>query len=174
MSTIVFCVRLDFPQKLNSLILILRIDHFYFKNVLLLLTAFWDVWSPFLFPSEPRTWCVLKSWFRNRSKTGKSSPISTTWNSSVSVWSAGEITTLTNSRKELQSTPINSYPDNLDLHLIRMYLRPPFREDQSTIIRLIRISPFSYLFIRSPAIRIRRIQLYQFSFAFHFARIIYC
>ena len=62
--------------------------------------------------------------------------------------------------KHLQSTPVNSYPDNSDLRLIRMYLRPPFREDQSNIIRLIRISHYWYCFIRSPVIRIRRILLY--------------
>ena len=60
---------------------------------------------------------------------------------------------------QIQSTPVNSYPDNSDLCLIRMYLRPPFREDQSNIIRLIRISHYSYYFIRSPVIRIRRILL---------------
>ena len=36
-----------------------------------------------------------------------------------------------------------SVPDNSDLRLIRMYLRPPFREDLNNIIRLIRISPYS-------------------------------
>ena len=60
----------------------------------------------------------------------------------------------------LQSTPVNSYPDNSDLRLIRMYLRSPFREDQSNIIRLNRIPHYSYYFIRSPVIRIRRILLY--------------
>ena len=58
----------------------------------------------------------------------------------------------------LFKTTVN-YNDNPDL-LIRMYLRPPFCEDHSNIIRLTRISPYSYFFIRSPAIRIRRIQLY--------------
>ena len=40
-----------------------------------------------------------------------------------------------------------------------MHPRPPFRDDQSNTIRLIRISHYSYYFIRSLAIRIRRIQL---------------
>ena len=40
----------------------------------------------------------------------------------------------------------NSYPDNSDLRLIRVYLRPLFRDDQSNIIRLIRISHYSYNF----------------------------
>ena len=35
----------------------------------------------------------------------------------------------------VQSTPVNSYPDNSDHRLIRMDLRPPFRDDQSNIIR---------------------------------------
>ena len=60
----------------------------------------------------------------------------------------------------IQSNPVNSYPDNSDLRLIRMHLRPPFRANQSNIIRLIRISHHSYYFIRSIAIRFRRIQLY--------------
>ena len=60
----------------------------------------------------------------------------------------------------LQSTSVNSYPDYSDLRLIRMYLRPTFRQDQSNTIPLIRISHHSYYFIRSLAIRIRRIQLY--------------
>ena len=59
----------------------------------------------------------------------------------------------------IQSTRVNSYPDNSDLRLIRMYPRPPFCENQRNIIGLIRISHYSYYFIRSPAIRIRRIQL---------------
>ena len=64
--------------------------------------------------------------------------------------------------KKVQSTPVNSYPDNSDFRSIRMYLRPPFRDDQSNIISLIRISHYSYYFIRSLAIRIRRrIQMYQ-------------
>ena len=54
----------------------------------------------------------------------------------------------------IQSTPVNSYPDNSDLRLIRMYLRPPFREDQSNIIRVNRISHYSYYFIRSPVIEL--------------------
>ena len=41
-----------------------------------------------------------------------------------------------------------------------MHLRPSFRNDQSNIIRLIHISHYSYYFIRSLAIRIRRIQVY--------------
>ena len=45
----------------------------------------------------------------------------------------------------VQSTPVISYPDNSDLRLIRMYLRPPFRDDQNNI-RLIRISPYANLF----------------------------
>ena len=44
--------------------------------------------------------------------------------------------------KELQSTPVNSYPDNSDLRLIRTSLRPPFQHDQSKIILLIRISRY--------------------------------
>ena len=75
----------------------------------------------------------------------------------------------------LQSTPpVNSYPDNSDLGLIRMYLRPsPFGEDQSNIIRLNRISHYSYYFIRCPVIRIRRrrIQLY-FLLASYYAFVI--
>ena len=64
-------------------------------------------------------------------------------------------------RMILQPTPVNSYPDNSDLRLIRMHLRPPFRDDQcSNIIRLFRISHYSYYFIRSLAIRISRIPLY--------------
>ena len=43
----------------------------------------------------------------------------------------------------VQSTLVNSYPDNSDLPLIRMYLRPPFRKDQSNIIQLIRIFRYS-------------------------------
>ena len=43
-----------------------------------------------------------------------------------------------------------------------MYLRPPFPDDQSDIIRLARIFHYSYYFIRSLAIRIRRIQLFLF------------
>ena len=49
----------------------------------------------------------------------------------------------------IQSTPANSYPDNSDLRLIRTCLRLPFREDQSNIIRIIRISPYPCYFIRS-------------------------
>ena len=60
----------------------------------------------------------------------------------------------------LQSTPVDSHPDNSDLRLIRTHMRPKFRDDQSNIIRLIRISHFSYNFIRSLAIRISRIPLY--------------
>ena len=60
----------------------------------------------------------------------------------------------------LQSTLFNSYPDNSDVRLIGMYPRPPFSDDQSSIIRLIRISQYSYYFIQSLVIRIRRIQLY--------------
>ena len=45
------------------------------------------------------------------------------------------------------------------LLLIRMYLRPQFRDVQSNIIRLIRISHYSYHFIGSLAIRSRRIPL---------------
>ena len=41
-----------------------------------------------------------------------------------------------------------------------MHLRPPFRGDQSNIIWLFRFSHYSYYFIRSLAIRIRRIALY--------------
>ena len=65
--------------------------------------------------------------------------------------------------REIQSIAVNWYPDNSDLHLIRMDLRRPFRADQSTCnaIRLIRISYYSYNFIRSLAIRIKRIPLYQ-------------
>ena len=44
----------------------------------------------------------------------------------------------------IQLTPVNSYPDNSDLRLIRMDLRRPFRDKQSNIIRLIRISHYSY------------------------------
>ena len=63
-------------------------------------------------------------------------------------------------QNELQPIPLNSYLDNSDLRLILMYLRPPFRDDQSNIIRLIRISNYSYLFIRPLVIRIERIYLY--------------
>ena len=59
-----------------------------------------------------------------------------------------------------QSASVKSYPDNKDIHLIRMNLRPPLRDDQSTIIRLICISHYSYHFIWSLGIRIRRIQLH--------------
>ena len=41
---------------------------------------------------------------------------------------------------QIQSTPVNSYPKNSDLRLIRTYLRSLFRDDQGNIIRLIRIS----------------------------------
>ena len=58
---------------------------------------------------------------------------------------------------DVQSTPFNSHPDNSDLRLIHMYLRPTFRDDQSNI-RLIRISHYSSYFIRSLTIQIRRIQ----------------
>ena len=62
---------------------------------------------------------------------------------------------------EIQPTPpVNSFSDISDLRLIRMQLRPPFRDDQCNIIRLIRISHYSYHFIRSLAIRISRIPLY--------------
>ena len=61
----------------------------------------------------------------------------------------------------IQSTPVNSYPDNSDLRLIRTHLRSLFRDDQSNIIRLIRISHYSYHFIPSLAIRISRIPLYK-------------
>ena len=44
----------------------------------------------------------------------------------------------------IESTPVSSYPDNLDHHLIPMHLRPPFRDEENKIIRIIRISPFSY------------------------------
>ena len=37
----------------------------------------------------------------------------------------------------VQSTPVNS-----DVNSICMSQRPPFRDDQSNIIRLIRISPY--------------------------------
>ena len=60
----------------------------------------------------------------------------------------------------LQSTPVNSYPDNSDLRLIRTHLRSLFWDDISNIIRLIRISHYSYYFIPSRAIRISRIPLY--------------
>ena len=43
----------------------------------------------------------------------------------------------------IQSTPVNSYPDNSDLRLIRTSLRPPIQDDQSKIILLIRISRYS-------------------------------
>ena len=43
----------------------------------------------------------------------------------------------------LLSTPVNSYPDNSDLRLIRTSLRLPFQDDQCKIILLIRISRYS-------------------------------
>ena len=46
-------------------------------------------------------------------------------------------------RNLLQSTPVNSYPDSSDLHVIPMYMRPPFRDDQINITRLFRISHYS-------------------------------
>ena len=49
----------------------------------------------------------------------------------------------TSETKEVQSTPVNSYPDNSDLRLIRTSLRLPFQDDQCKIILLIRISRFS-------------------------------
>ena len=59
-------------------------------------------------------------------------------------------------RVVMQLNPVNSY-----LRLIRMYRRPPFRDDQrSNIILLIRISQYSYYFIRSIMIRIKWIELY--------------
>ena len=48
-----------------------------------------------------------------------------------------------------------------------MYRRPAFRDDQSNIVRLIRISHYSYHFIRSLAIRIRLIQLVTFFRCIH-------
>ena len=61
---------------------------------------------------------------------------------------------------KIQSILLGSYPDTSDLRLIRTYLRPPFRDDQRTVMWLIRISHYSYHFIRCLAIRIRRIPLY--------------
>ena len=46
----------------------------------------------------------------------------------------------------LQSTPVNSYPDNSDRRLIRMDFWPPFRDYQRNVIRLIRISHYLYHF----------------------------
>ena len=60
----------------------------------------------------------------------------------------------------IQSTSVNSYPDNSDLRVIRSYLRPPFRNYQSNIIWLIRVSHYSCYFVRSLTIRTRRIPLY--------------
>ena len=56
---------------------------------------------------------------------------------------------------KIQSTPVNSYPDDSVLRLLRIYLKPPFRGDL-----LIRISHCSKFFNRPLSIRIRRIQLY--------------
>ena len=61
----------------------------------------------------------------------------------------------------IQSTLVIPYPDNSDLRLIRMHLRPLFCKDLSNIIRLIRISHYSYYFVWSLVIRMRRIQLYE-------------
>ena len=58
----------------------------------------------------------------------------------------------------IQSTPVDSYPDNSDLRLIRMHLKPPFRK--TNVIS--RISHYSYCLIWSLAIRIRWTQLYLF------------
>ena len=60
----------------------------------------------------------------------------------------------------LLTTPVNSYPHNSDLRLIRMHPRPIFCDNQSNITPLIRISPYWYYFIQPLAIPIRRIQLY--------------
>ena len=49
----------------------------------------------------------------------------------------------------LQSTLVNSYQDTSDLRLIGTYLRPPFPDDQSNMIRLIRISHYSYFLFYS-------------------------
>ena len=46
-------------------------------------------------------------------------------------------------RVEVQTTPFNSYPNNSDLCLFRIYLRPPLRDNQNNIIQLIRISLYS-------------------------------
>ena len=42
----------------------------------------------------------------------------------------------------IRSTRVNTYPDNSDLRLIRMYLRSLFRDDRSNIIRSIRTISF--------------------------------
>ena len=45
------------------------------------------------------------------------------------------------------------YPYNWGLRLIRMYIKPSFREDQNNI-RLIRISPYSYYFFSVPGFKL--------------------